>query len=140
MCVDFRGLNKKTIPDCHPLPCNQDLLDNLGGYSWFSILNQGSAYHQGFVEESSRHPTALSTPGDYMSGYASHLALTTPQQHFKDVWRESWMVLGLSVVPHTWMMCCFSKTVHDHLDDLRQVLCRLREHGVKLCPKKCELF
>ncbi|XP_075883553.1 uncharacterized protein LOC142888930 [Nelusetta ayraudi] len=37
----------------------QDLLDNLGGYSWFSILDQGSAYHQGFVDESSRHLTAF---------------------------------------------------------------------------------
>lgn len=62
LCVDFRGLNRKTIPDRHPLPRIQDLLDNLGGYSWFSILDQGSAYHQGFVEEGSRHLTAFSTP------------------------------------------------------------------------------
>ncbi|XP_057178909.1 uncharacterized protein LOC130547157 [Triplophysa rosa] len=45
LCVDFRGLNSKTLPDRHPLPRIQDLLDNLGGYSWFSILDQGSAYH-----------------------------------------------------------------------------------------------
>lgn len=62
LCVDFRGLNRKTVPDRHPLPRIQDLLDNLGGYSWFSILDQGSADHQGFVDESSRHLTAFSTP------------------------------------------------------------------------------
>lgn len=62
LCVDFRDLNRKTIPDRHPLPRIQDLLDSLGGNSWFSILDQGSAYHQGFVSEESRHFTAFSIP------------------------------------------------------------------------------
>ncbi|KAK5884558.1 hypothetical protein CesoFtcFv8_018366 [Champsocephalus esox] len=30
LCVDFRGLNQKTVPDRHPLPLIQDLLDILG--------------------------------------------------------------------------------------------------------------
>ncbi|KAL7829085.1 hypothetical protein SRHO_G00327190 [Serrasalmus rhombeus] len=61
-CVDFRELNRKTVPDRHPLPRIQDLLDNLGGHSWFSILDQVSAYHQVFVDEKSQHCTAFSTP------------------------------------------------------------------------------
>lgn len=62
LCVDFRELNRKTVPDRHPLPRIQDLLDNLGGHSWFSFLDQGSAYHQGFMDEGSQHCTAFSTP------------------------------------------------------------------------------
>lgn len=27
LCVDFQGMNRKTIPDHHPLPRIQDLLD-----------------------------------------------------------------------------------------------------------------
>ncbi|KAL1268476.1 hypothetical protein QQF64_033839 [Cirrhinus molitorella] len=53
LCVDYRLLNKKTIPDRHPLARIQDLTDMLGGYSWFSILDQGKAYHQGFIAEGS---------------------------------------------------------------------------------------
>lgn len=41
LCHDFMGLNKKTIPDRHPLLRIQDLLDNLGEFTWFSILDQG---------------------------------------------------------------------------------------------------
>lgn len=55
-------MNSKTIPDRHPLPRNQDLLDSLGGHSWVSTLDKGSAYHQGFVSEELRHLTAFSTP------------------------------------------------------------------------------
>ena len=47
LCVDFRELNNKTVSNCHPIPCVQDILDNLGGNSWFSMLDQGKAYHQG---------------------------------------------------------------------------------------------
>lgn len=41
LCIDYRLLNQKTIPDRHPLPRIQDLINTLGGYSWFSILDQG---------------------------------------------------------------------------------------------------
>lgn len=39
LCVDYHLLNQKTVPDRHPLPRIQDLLNTLGGYSWFSILD-----------------------------------------------------------------------------------------------------
>jgi len=34
----------------------------------------------------------------------------------------------------------FSKTFEDHVQDVRKVLQWLKEHGIKLKPKKCELF
>ena len=62
LCVDYRELNRETVPDRHPIPRIQETLDNLGGNSWFSVLDQGKAYHQGIVEENSRHLTAFITP------------------------------------------------------------------------------
>lgn len=62
LCVDYCLLNNKTVPDRHPLPQIQDLTDSLGGYTWFSILDQGKAYHQGFIAEGSRYLTAFTTP------------------------------------------------------------------------------
>jgi hypothetical protein len=49
LCVDYRELNKRTTPDRHPLPRVQDTLDGLGGNKWFSLVDQGKAYHQGFM-------------------------------------------------------------------------------------------
>ena len=68
LCVDFRALNQKTIPDRHPIPRIQETLENLGGNTWFSVHDQGKAYHQGFVEETSQHLTAFITPWGCMSG------------------------------------------------------------------------
>ena len=62
LCVDYRDLNRRTIPDRQPIPRIQDILDGLGGQSWFSTLDMTKAYYQGFIDEKSRHYTAFSTP------------------------------------------------------------------------------
>jgi hypothetical protein len=62
LCIDYRELNKKSIPDRHPIPRIQETLDSLGGNSWFSVLDQGKAYHQGFMSEESQALTAFITP------------------------------------------------------------------------------
>ena len=62
LCVDYRALNHKTIPDRHPIPRVQETLDNLGGNACFSVLDQGKAYHQGFVSETSQPLTAFIAP------------------------------------------------------------------------------
>ena len=62
LCIDYRQLNNKSIPDSQPIPKVQDILNSLGGNSWFTTLDMSKAYHQGFVDEDSRHLTAFATP------------------------------------------------------------------------------
>jgi len=62
LCVDYRQLNSKTQDDRHPIPRIQDILNSLSGNTYFSVLDQGKAYHQGFVAEEHRHLTAFITP------------------------------------------------------------------------------
>ena len=62
LCVDFRELNRRTFADRHPLPRVQTTLENLSGSKWFSLLDQGRAYHQGFMDEQSQHLTTFVTP------------------------------------------------------------------------------
>ncbi|KAI3357074.1 hypothetical protein L3Q82_015450 [Scortum barcoo] len=127
LCIDHRLLNQRTVPDRHPLPRIQDLTDTLGGYSWFSILDQGKAYHQGFIAEGSRHLTAFITPWGLYEWYGRDAFPPSP-------------LCDECCIPYLDDILCYAHTFEEHVERLRQVLRALQSHGVKLRPKKCDLF
>ena len=55
LCVDYRQLNSKTEDDRQPIPRIQDILNSFSGNTYFSVLDQGKAYHQGFIAKEHRH-------------------------------------------------------------------------------------
>ena len=139
MCVDFRELNKRTVTDHHLLPRMQATLESLGGNSCFSRLEQGKAYHQGYIEPS-QHLTASTTPWGLYDWVCIPLGLKNAPGEYQRFMKQYLGELRDNIcILYLDDVICFSKTFEDHLDHLHKVFQKLREHGVKLEPSKCKL-
>jgi hypothetical protein len=61
MCINYRSLNKITMKNRYPLPCIDDLLEQLKNVVYFTKLYLHSGYHQIRVAEQDAWKNAFKT-------------------------------------------------------------------------------
>jgi hypothetical protein len=128
LCIDYRQLNNKTWKDSHPIPRIQDTLNALGGKKLFSTLDQGKAYHQGFMTEESRHLTAFVTPWGLYEWVRIPFGLTGApavyQRFMEETLKEA---RDRCCLPYMDNALVYSDSFENHLAHLRQVLRLLKK-------------
>lgn len=82
ICVDYRTLNKRTVPDQYTMPRIEDALKCLSGNKWFSVLNLRSGYYQIAMAEK-KEKTAFICPVRFFQ-------LLGPLLRFRGLWRKPW--------------------------------------------------
>jgi len=117
-CVDYRALNKATIPDKFPISVIEELLDKLFGAQYFSKVDLRVGHYESLVM-----PFGLTN------------ALTTFQ-------------CTMNNIPHSYLrkfvlvflddILINNRTWEEHVTQLKQVLKTLTQHQFYTNHKKCE--
>ena len=139
MVIDYRQLNKSTVPDRFPMPVINEVLSQLGGAKIFSALDLLSGYWQVPLDEESKPLTAFSTHKEHLEFQVMPFGLTNAPLTFSRI-----MLQVLGTIPNVFVylddVIIFSKDKESHFKTLTEVLERLNEAGLKVKIKKCQFF
>lgn len=138
MCVDYRALNALTIKNKYPLPRIDDLLDTVQGGKFFSTIDLLSDYSQVRVKPEDTQKTAFQTRLGSFEYLVMPFGLTNAPATFmhlmNNVFHDS---IGKFVIVYLDDILIYSRTFEEHLNHIRHVLQRLREHKLYAGAKKC---
>ena len=138
-CIDFRRVNAVTEKDAYPLPQVQATLDKLREARYISTLDLANGYWQVPLAEESRPITAFTVPGRGLyqfrvMPFGLHSAPATFQRLLDSI-------IGPSLEPTAFAylddIIVLGRTFEEHLENLREVLRRLQQAGLRLIEEKC---
>ena len=141
LCVDFRLLNKKTVPDRHPLPRIQESIDALQGSKFYTTLDLSRAYWQGYMSPESKAKTAFVTPWGLYQWVRIPFGLSTAVpvfQRFMEGVVEDYR--DTFCIPYLDNTIIHSKSIDEQIEQIQTILIRFKSKGLKLNITKCNFF
>ncbi|PIO32203.1 hypothetical protein AB205_0160660 [Aquarana catesbeiana] len=141
LCIDYRTLNRLTIPDQYTTCCIEDALQSLSGVKWFSVLDLKSGYYQIPMGPEDKEKTAFITPVGFYEFNRMPQGLSGAPATFQQLMEKTVGDMNLiEVLVYLDDIIVFGRTVEEHEERLEKVLKRLHEEGLKLSMEKCQFY
>jgi hypothetical protein len=138
MCVDYTSLNKVCPKDLFPLPRIDQVVDSTTGCETLCFLDAYSGYHRIATCIVDQLATSFITPFGVYCYQTMPFGLknvgATFQRCMRRIFRK---LIGRIIEAYVDIIVVKSKRTRDLIPDLTEILAKLRQHGVKLNPKKC---
>src|SRR6266480_501852 len=128
--TDFRARNLNTVKDRYPLPHIPTILNSLAKAKYRSKIDLMDAYFQIRVEPEDEKHTAFKTPDGrmYNSRVMQQGDCNSPSTFMRIINYILQSFLGIFVFVYLDDIFIYSDTLEDHIDHIKQVCLKLREH------------
>ena len=139
---DFRKLNKATVDVKYSIKEIRECIDTVGRQQSkiFSQLDLKNAFWQQNLEENSRQYTAFSVPGRGKFEFCSTpMGLKNSPHSFQRLMDHVFRDIP-ALQAYIDDLLLHTSDIHKHFSNLRLVLNRLRQHGLKLNLPKCNFI
>lgn len=136
LCIDFRAINSVTQFDAEPMPLIDEELYRFSGAKYITELDLCKAYFQLPLSRESRKLTAFATNKGLMEFNCMPFGLSTACASYARLMRI--VLSGLPIVACYFdNVYIYSRTWSEHVDHIRSVLDRFRQHKLTVGPDKC---
>jgi transposase InsO family protein len=138
--VDYRRLNSITTKDSYPQPTVEELLQRLGGHSWFTKLDLKSGYYQIPIQQEDKEKTAFITQDGLYQFEVLPMGLMNAPPSFQRVMNN---ILGYKrwdyILVYLDDILIFSDSFEAHMKHLQEIFNVLSAHHFTLNPDKCSV-
>jgi hypothetical protein len=139
MCVYYQALNKIMVKNQYPLPCIDDLLDQLKNVVYFTKLDLRSGYPQIRVAEQDAWKTDFKTKQGLFEWLVMPFGLCNAPTTFMPVMNDVFMpFLDEFMIVYLDNILVFSGTWDEHVRHAKKVLDTLQREKMYVKMSKCE--
>lgn len=139
MCVDLRPLNQRIFKQKYPFPIVEDQLDSLYGKSVFTKLDMKDGFHQIAIHPSCTKYFAFATPSGQYEYVKLPFGLSEAPAAFQkriiDIFKD--LIRAGKVLVYIDDLLIATQTVKENLENLYEILIRLKSYELKLNLSKC---
>ena len=135
LTVNYRRVNAQSVIPTLPLPCIDDILNELGSSKVFSVMDLISGFFQCSIEESSIPLTAVITSRGLYEFCVMPMGLAASPGFFQQIMNR--VCEGLDRIRlFIDDIICYSRDGAQHVEDLSGFFERLTKFDLKLAPRK----